>query len=110
MGSPCPSPRASCVEAGPHRALFTTPKTHKDQSEHKGGSTSERKKGPKQLGRKEEELQDGEEKKGHVPSFPKPALEKLEKRLLSSKATSCPERSPTTSEPETGRVPASGTP
>lgn len=41
MGSPCPSPRASCVEAGPQRALFSTLRTHKEQSEKHGGSTSE---------------------------------------------------------------------
>lgn len=49
------------------------------------------------------------EEKGPCALFPKPALGKPGKRLLSSEATSCPERSPTTSEPEIGQVPASDT-
>lgn len=44
MGSLFPSPRVSCVEAGLHRALFTTQRTYKDQSEQHGGRTSERRK------------------------------------------------------------------
>lgn len=39
-----PSPRDSCVEAGLDRALFTTQRTYKDQSEQCGGGTSERRK------------------------------------------------------------------
>lgn len=44
MGGLFPSPRASCVEASLHRALFTTRRTYKDQSEQHGGGTSEKRK------------------------------------------------------------------
>ena len=83
MGGLFPSPRPSCVEAGLYRALFTTGRTYKDQSEQRGGGTSERRKKregqrgrrhSKKIGKKEEERRDGMGKRegpqalAHVPA------------------------------------------
>lgn len=63
MGGLFPSPGASCVEGGLHRALIHHPEdTHKDWSEQHGGGTSERRKGRVgQKGRTEGGKEGGEE-------------------------------------------------
>lgn len=97
MGSPCPSPRASCVEAGLHRALFTAPRTHKDQSEHHG--VQHQKEGKTEGAKEVRQEGGGAEKQGEAEErstymVPQACLKELEKGLLSSKATPCLDRSP----------------
>lgn len=71
-----PFPQASCVEAGLHRALFTTGTTHKAQSEqHRGGTSEARKEQESQRGRrkgrveKAEREEEGQNGRGKTHEF-----------------------------------------
>lgn len=80
-GQPMPFPQGQLCAGWPSQGLFTTPRTHKDQSEHNGGSTSERRKekGPKKLGRKEEEQRTERGRRFMYPCSPSLPLGKVKK-------------------------------
>lgn len=113
VGSPCPSPRASCVQAGPHRA-YSPLQGHTKTSlsimgdRHQREGKTERAKEVRQEGGGGAE--NGKGKKAHVSLLPKPVFKKNKKVTAELQGHICLDSSATISEPETGQVPASDTP